>query len=78
MCLYDQGNEFLGKDFQAMLQKNGVHSAGSTVKTPQSNTVCKRLHQSIGNTLRVLNFNPPPSSIIGTEERVNSALQTAA
>ena len=42
------------------------------------NAVCERLHQSMGNALRVLNYSAPPSTAIGAEERVNSALQTAA
>ena len=42
--VFDQGNEFLGKDFQSILQTHGITPAGSTVKNPQSNAVCERLH----------------------------------
>jgi transposase InsO family protein len=77
-CIFDQGNEFLGEDFQAVLRKRGVKPAGTTVKNPQANAVCERLHQSVGNTLRVLNYNPPPATEVEAAERVNTALQTAA
>jgi len=77
-CVFDQGNEFLGEGFQAVLRRRGVKPSASTVKNPQSNAVCERLHQSIGNTLRVLNYNPPPESEDEAAERVNTALQTAA
>jgi transposase InsO family protein len=77
-CIFDQGNEFLGEAFQAVLRRRGVKPSASTVKNPQSNAVCERLHQSIGNTLRALNYNPPPLSEIEAAERVNSALQIAA
>jgi len=55
-----------------------VIPAGSTVKNPQSNAACERLHQSMGNTLRALNYAHPPRNEAEAEERVNSALQTAA
>ena len=76
-CVFDQGNEFLGEDFQAMLRRHGIKPAGSMVKNPQSNAVCERLHQSIGNTLRAVQTLP-----VRTKEeasaRVHSALQTVA
>ncbi len=74
--VFDQGNEFLGEDFQAVLCRHGIHPAGSTVKNPQSNAVCERLHQSMGNTLRA-----PQATPCRTKEeaaaRIHSALQTA-
>jgi len=77
-CVYDQGNEFLGEAFQAKLRNAGIHPAASTVKNPQSNAVCERLHQSIGNALRVLNYDVPPNTFEDATERIESALQTAA
>lgn len=77
-CIFNQGNEFLGEAFQAVLRRHGVHPAGSTVKNPQSNAVCERLHQSIGNALRVLNYSAPPRTDVAAVKRINSALQTAA
>ena len=77
-CVFDQGNEFLGEAFQATLRRHGIHPAGSTVKNPQSNAVCERLHQSIANALRALNFSHPPRNEAEASERIESALQTAA
>ena len=77
-CIFDQGNEFLGEAFQATLRRHGIHPAGSTVKNPQSNAVCERLHQSIANALRALNFSRPPHEEAEAAERIETALQTAA
>ncbi|CAB9507058.1 Retrotransposon protein [Seminavis robusta] len=78
-CVYDQGGEFLGEDFQKVLRRHGLHPGGSTVKNPQSNAVCERLHQSIGNALRAINHdNYPPKNAAEAAERIDSALQTAA
>jgi transposase InsO family protein len=76
-CVYDQGNEFLGEGFQKVLRRHGVKAAASTVKNPQSNAVCERLHQSIGNSLRVLNYDAP-RDYETAYERILTATQTAA
>ena len=76
--VFDQGNKLLGEDFQAVLRLNGIKPAGSTVKNPQSNAVCERLHQSIGNTLRALNYERPQRTKEEASKLVNTALQTAA
>ena len=77
-CVFDQGNEFLGEAFQAVLRRHGIKPAGSTVKNPQSNAVCERLHQSIGNALRALNYDRPPNNAAEASERIDTALQTSA
>ena len=62
-----------------MLRRHGIKPAGSTVKNPQSNAICERLHQSIGNALRALNYSGRiPANEAEAAERINSALQTAA
>jgi transposase InsO family protein len=50
-CISDNGNEFLGKEFQELLQSYGVKSVTTTVKNPQANFV-ERVHQTLGNMLR--------------------------
>jgi RNase H-like domain found in reverse transcriptase/Integrase zinc binding domain len=50
-CISDNGNEFLGKEFQELLQSYGVKSVATTVKNPQANFV-ERVHQTLGNMLR--------------------------
>jgi transposase InsO family protein len=50
-CISDNGNEFLGKEFQEILQSYGVKSVPTTVKNPQANFV-EHVHQTLGNMWR--------------------------
>ena len=50
---YDNGKEFLGKEFQEMIQSFGIDPAPTTVKNPQANFV-ERIHLTLGNMLRTM------------------------
>ena len=50
-CIFDNGNEFLGSEFQDMLESYGVKPDPTTVKNPQANYV-ERVHQTLGNMIR--------------------------
>jgi hypothetical protein len=50
-CISDNGNEFLSKEFQELLQSYGGKSVPITVKNPQANFV-ESVHQTLGNMLR--------------------------
>jgi len=50
-CIFDQGTEFTGIGFMRMLHKHGIHPHPTTVKNPQANAICERLHQTIANSL---------------------------
>ena len=51
-CIHDNGTEFLGHEFLDLLNQYGVKSVPTTVKNPQANAVCERVHQTIANVLR--------------------------
>ena len=51
-CVHDNGSEFVGIEFQEMLQSYGVKSKLTTVRNPQANDIIERTHQVIGNLLR--------------------------
>ena len=53
-CVYDQGGEFIGWPFQQVLMRHNIAGHPTTAKNPRANSVCERMHQSIGNSLRVL------------------------
>jgi hypothetical protein len=40
-CIHDQGTEFIGADFQAVLRRAGIQDVLTSVRNPQANTVCK-------------------------------------
>jgi transposase InsO family protein len=55
-CIHDNGTEFIGFEFQELLQSYGIKSVPTTVKNPQANSILERAHQTIGNMLRSSNL----------------------
>ncbi len=73
-CIHDQGGEFTGWPFQALLHQHGILDRPTTAKNPQANAICERMHQSVGNTLRALTTLNPPAGIMTAEQLVDTAL----
>lgn len=51
-CIHDNGSEFIGSEFQEVLERNGIIDVPTTSRNPQANAICERMHQTIGNVLR--------------------------
>ena len=75
-CIYDQGPEF-SYHFQQMLNRHGIEKHPTTVKNPQANAICERLHLTIANILRILTRTTPPQTYEGAADLVDQALATA-
>ena len=58
-CVHDPGTEFTGPEFQTLLQNCHIRDVCTTAKNPQSNAVCERMHQTVGNVLRTLLHGNP-------------------
>jgi hypothetical protein len=54
--VYDNGTEFVGHEFQEMLQSYGIKPVATTVKNPKSNGVIERVHLTMGDMLRTMTF----------------------
>jgi hypothetical protein len=76
-CLHDRGTKFMGADFQRILHCFGIKDVATSVRNPQSNAVCERLHQSVGNALRVFLSQGVPFNVTNIIRLVDSALATA-
>jgi hypothetical protein len=76
-CVHDKGGEFMGYEFQRMLQQNGIQDVPTTSRNPQANAVCEQMHQTVGNVLRTLLKTNPPGNIHAAEELIDTALATA-
>ena len=50
-CVYDNGGKFCGNEFQQMLVKHLVEPSDTTVKNPQANGICERMHWSVADIL---------------------------
>jgi len=53
-CVHDNGGEFIGWEFQELLERCGIKDCPTTSRNPQGNAVCERMHQTVGNVLRTL------------------------
>jgi hypothetical protein len=59
-CLNDKEGEFIGQNFQWLLEIFSIKDVCSTSKNPQSNAICERMHQTVTNLLRTLVYTNPP------------------
>jgi hypothetical protein len=76
-CVHDPALEFIGWNFQEMLHRNNIQSCCTTAKNPQANAICKQMHQSVGNSLRVLWQWNPPAGLNDTHALVDATLANA-
>ncbi len=76
-CIHDPGTEFTGPEFQMLLQNCHIRDVCTTAKNPQSNAVCERMHQSVGNVLRTLLHGNSPQNIANAEQYMDEALSFA-
>ena len=77
-CIHDQGNEYLGPEFQSLLKKNGIQDVPISVRNPQANAICERMHQVVGKVLHTL-FNSNPTQDQGNaKEIIEYALSLAS
>ena len=73
--IHDQGTEFMGDNFQSLLRRWGIRNAPISVRNPQANAVCERMHQTVGNILRTLIHTNPPQDVRNAEHVIDYALQ---
>jgi len=55
--VYDNGNEFVGQEFQELLDSYGIKPVATTVRNPKSNGVIERVHLTMGDMLRTMTFS---------------------
>ena len=77
-CVHDKGGEFIGQEFQWLLELFSIKDVCSTSKNPQSNAICERMHQTVENVLRTLiHSNSPRLNMAQARDIVDAALATA-
>ena len=69
-CLHDNGKEFIGVEFEVLLESYGVRSQATTIKNLRSNAVHERAHLLMAELIRKEGeLNVPAGSTIGREIR---------
>ncbi len=62
-CVHDNVGEFVGPEFQFLLQSCRIKDAPTSSKNPQANAICERMHQTVGNILCTLLHGEPPRDV---------------
>jgi hypothetical protein len=76
-CIHDNGGEFTGEHFQLRLQTNGIKDVPTTVKNPQANSICERMHQTVANSLRSMIHTNPPNNMEEANAMIDECLALA-
>lgn len=76
VCVHDNGNEFVGWEFQQLLEQCAIRDRPTTSRNPQSNAICERMHQTVGNILRTI-IHGEPVTAATAPAIVDEALATA-
>ena len=61
-----------------MLTTYGIHSSRISVKNPQANAICERMHQTVHNILQTLRYQHPPTTNAEGIAHVDYALALAS
>ena len=75
--IHDNGGEFTGQEFQGLLYNLGTNSSVKTVKNPQSNAICKQMHQTAATILKMTIEASPPKNVDNVNNLVEDALAAA-
>ena len=74
-CVHDNGGEFMGLEFQKLMSKTNIKDVTTSTYNPTANSVCERMHQSMGNILRtLLHGRKGPENLTQAHDLVDEAL----
>jgi hypothetical protein len=76
--VHHQGPEYQGQAFSALLDRHGIKDVPISVRNPQANAICERMHQVVGNLLRTLLHVNPPQNFATAAATLDYALSLAS
>ena len=74
--VHDNGGEFTGYAFASLLRALNIKDVSTTSKNPQSNAICKRMHQTIAMVLKTLLLSRLPQTPQDVLHLVDDGLAT--
>ena len=60
-----------------MLTVNGIKDVTTTIKNPQDNAICERLHQKISSNLRAILHHHPPQNPLQANDIIDMCFAAA-
>ena len=76
-CIHDNGKQFIAQQFQQMLARHNIKDIPTTVKNPQANAICERMHQTTEDMLRTYLYQHRPQNFQEFQDLLYSALASA-
>ncbi len=76
-CVHDNGEEFVGPEFQFLLQGCRIKDAPTSSKNPQANAIYEWMHQTVGNFLGTLLHGEPPCDVKKAKDFIDEVLSIA-
>ena len=76
-AIHDNGGEFTGYPFQKLLETANIESTPSSPYTPTANSICERMHQTVGNVLRTIFHGTNVTSTEQAHQFIDNSLYTA-
>ena len=77
-CIHDAGPKFNNHDFQFLLTEWGIDGHPISVRNPQANAVCERMHQTVANLISIFVHTNPPQTPQDAQNIVEDALASAS
>ena len=76
--IYDNGKEFVGEEFQELLESYNIKGVPTTVKNPQANGVVERMHLTLADMLRTMTVIVDEECPIKINDAIDTMLQSSA
>jgi hypothetical protein len=76
-CVHNNGGEFVGPEFDFLLQGCKIKDAPTSSKNPQANAICERMHQTVGNIVQTLLHGESPRDMTKAKDFIDEALLIA-
>ena len=74
--IYNNGKEFVGMEFQELLESYVIRGVPTTVKNPQSNGVVECMHLTLADMLRTMKVEVEDDCPIRINDAINTMLQS--
>ena len=74
--IYNNGEEFIGHEFQDMMRSLGITSKPTKLKNPQANAIIKWLYKMMSDILQIMLHVDPPHNELETTAMINNDLVT--
>ena len=78
VVVFDNGKEFVGEEFQELLESYAIKAVPTTVKNPQANGVVERMHLTLADMLRTMTVIVDEECPIKINDAIDTMLQSAA